>query len=100
LVKRGRVGELSQIIWYKARVACMYYGVFSVTRICSRTRNRPACVAPAKNNFILLCIYCKACGAMDAARGVTPVRGIHMRERAYNFSVHFRVGRGARTVLY
>jgi hypothetical protein len=24
----------------------------------------------------------------------------HMRERAYNFSAHFRVERGARTVLY
>jgi hypothetical protein len=26
--------------------------VFSVTRICSRTRDWPACVAPAKNNFM------------------------------------------------
>jgi hypothetical protein len=32
-------------------------------------------------------------------RGVTPVRCIRMRERAHNFSVHFRVRRGARTVL-
>jgi hypothetical protein len=30
---------------------------------------------------------------------VTPVRGIRMRERSYNFSVHFRVERGARTVF-
>jgi hypothetical protein len=28
------------------------------------------------------------------------MRDIRMRERAYNFSAHFRVGRGARTVLY
>jgi hypothetical protein len=33
-------------------------------------------------------------------RGITPVRGIRMRERAYNFSAHFRVGRGTRAVLY
>jgi hypothetical protein len=36
----------------------------------------------------------------SVVRGVTPLRSIRMRERAYNFSVHFRVGRGARTVLY
>jgi hypothetical protein len=35
-----------------------------------------------------------------AVRVVTPLRSIRMRERAYNFSVHFRVGLGARTVLY
>jgi hypothetical protein len=35
-----------------------------------------------------------------AVRGVALVRGIRMRERSYNFSAHFRVGRGARTVLY
>jgi hypothetical protein len=33
-------------------------------------------------------------------RGVTPVRGIPMRERAYNFNAHFIIGRLARTVLY
>jgi hypothetical protein len=27
------------------------------------------------------------------------LRNIRMRERAYNFNVHFRVGQGARTVL-
>jgi hypothetical protein len=31
-------------------------GVFSVARICSRTQDWPACVAPAKNNFICLFI--------------------------------------------
>jgi hypothetical protein len=35
-----------------------------------------------------------------AVRGVTPQRSIRMRERAYNFRAHFRVGWGARTVLY
>jgi hypothetical protein len=32
-----------------------------------------------------------------AVRGVTPLRSIRMRERAYNFIAHFRVGRGVRT---
>jgi hypothetical protein len=41
-----------------------------------------------------------AFGMWDAVRGVSPVRSIRMRERACNFSVHLRVGRGARTVLY
>jgi hypothetical protein len=35
----------------------------------------------------------------DAVRGVSLVRGIRIRERAYNFSVHFVVGRSARTLL-
>jgi hypothetical protein len=35
-----------------------------------------------------------------AVRGVTPLQSIRMRERAYNFSAHFGVGRGTRTVLY
>jgi hypothetical protein len=34
-----------------------------------------------------------------AVWGVTPLRSIRMRERVYNFSAHFRVGRGTRTVL-
>jgi hypothetical protein len=29
----------------------------------------------------------------DAVRGVTPLRSTRMREHAYHFSVHFRVGR-------
>jgi hypothetical protein len=33
-------------------------------------------------------------------QGDTPLRSIRMRERAYNFSAHLRVGRGARTELY
>jgi hypothetical protein len=33
-----------------------------------------------------------------AVRGVT-VRGIRMRERAYNFSVSFRVGRGTHRIV-
>jgi hypothetical protein len=33
-------------------------------------------------------------------RGVTLVLSIRMCERAYNFSAHLRVGRGARTILY
>jgi hypothetical protein len=32
-----------------------------------------------------------------AVRGVTPLRNTRMRE--YNFSAHFRIGRGARIVL-
>jgi hypothetical protein len=36
----------------------------------------------------------------DAVQGITPVRGIRMRERVYNFIVQFRVAQGARTVLY
>jgi hypothetical protein len=39
-------------------------------------------------------------GTQGAVRGVTPQRDIRMRERAYNFSAHYRVGRGASTVLY
>jgi hypothetical protein len=35
-----------------------------------------------------------------AVWGVTPLRSIRMRERAYNFKAHFRFERGARTVLY
>jgi hypothetical protein len=35
-----------------------------------------------------------------AVRGVTPLRRIRMRERAYYFNAHFRVGRGIHTVLY
>jgi hypothetical protein len=34
----------------------------------------------------------------DGVRGVTPLRSIRMH--AYNFSAHFKVGRGARIVLY
>jgi hypothetical protein len=35
----------------------------------------------------------------SAVRGVTPLRSTRMRERAYNFSAHFKVRLGARTVL-
>jgi hypothetical protein len=35
-----------------------------------------------------------------AVRGVTLLRSMRMRERAYNLSAHIRVGRGIRTVLY
>jgi hypothetical protein len=31
-------------------------------------------------------------------RGVTPLRSIRKRERAHNFSAHFRVGRSACTI--
>jgi phosphatidylserine decarboxylase len=31
-------------------------GDFSVTQICSRTRDWPACVTPAKNNFVCVSI--------------------------------------------
>jgi hypothetical protein len=62
-------------------------GGFSVTRICSRTFP-PACVAPLKNNFI-----CVSNVKRDKrTRDVTPVWGVRMRERSYNFTVHFRVG--------
>jgi hypothetical protein len=66
--------------------------VFIVTPICSRTRDWLACVAPAKNNKRM----------RDAGRcaSVTPLRSIRMRKRTYDFSAHFRVERGARTVLY
>jgi hypothetical protein len=38
----------------------------------------------------------------DAGRCVRryPLWSIRMRERAYNFTAQFRVGRGTRTVLY
>jgi hypothetical protein len=58
----------------QAGVAKLQPGFVHVTRICSRTRDWPACVAPAKNNFI--CVFI-----------------------AYNFS-NLRLGRGALTVLY
>jgi hypothetical protein len=35
-----------------------------------------------------------ACGMRSAVRSVTLLRSIRMRERAYNFRAHFRVGRG------
>jgi hypothetical protein len=35
-----------------------------------------------------------------AVWSVTPLRTIRMREYAYNFSAYFRIGCGARTVLY
>jgi hypothetical protein len=35
-----------------------------------------------------------------AMQGVIPLWSIRMPDRAYNFSTHFRVGRGASTVLY
>jgi hypothetical protein len=63
-------------------------------RICSRTRDWPACVAPAKN---FICVYIvlynlysmiNSCGIRNAVRGVTPLRIILMRERAHNFSAH------------
>jgi hypothetical protein len=34
-----------------------------------------------------------------AVWGVTPLRSIRMRERVYNFSAHFRVGRGAPRII-
>jgi hypothetical protein len=75
-------------------------GRFCVMRICSRTRDWPACVAPAKNNFICVFIVKRDKRMRSAVEGVTPLRSVRMRERAYNFSDYFRVGRGARTVLY
>jgi hypothetical protein len=39
-------------------------------------------------------------GLRAAVRGVFLERYIRMRERGYNFSAHFSVGWGARTVLY
>jgi hypothetical protein len=74
-------------------------GVFSVTRTCSRTQVWPACVAPAKNNFICASIVNRdkpirdpAYGMRGAVRSVTSLRSIRMRERDYNFSAHFRAG--------
>jgi hypothetical protein len=48
---------------------------------------KPACVAPAKNNFICESIAKRdiARGTQGAVRGVTPVRRIRMLECAYNF---------------
>jgi hypothetical protein len=72
------------------------WGVFSVKQNYSRTRDWPAGVAPAKNNFI-----CKSMTKRDKRmQGFTPLRSIRMRERAYNLSAYFRVEWGARTVLY
>jgi hypothetical protein len=65
-------------------------GGFSVTRVW------PACVVPAENNFIFVSIVKRDARGM---RGVIPVRGIRMRERAYNFSVYFRVGRSAHSIV-
>jgi hypothetical protein len=73
-------------------------GVFSGMRICSRTRTWPACLA--KNNFICESIVKRDKRMRGAVRGVTPVWSIRMLERAYNFSAHFSVRRGACTVLY
>jgi hypothetical protein len=39
-------------------------------------------------------------GSRAAVRGVFSVRGIRMRERAYNFSGNFRIEWGGRTVLH
>jgi hypothetical protein len=44
------------------------YCVFSVTRICSRTRDWPACVAHAKNNFICVFIVKRDKRMRDAGR--------------------------------
>jgi hypothetical protein len=52
-------------------------------RISPRLRFWSACVAPAKNKFICESIV-KCDKRRGAVRGVTPVRGIRMRERAYN----------------
>jgi hypothetical protein len=49
-----------------------------------------------KNNFICVSIVKRDKRTRDAGRSA----GQPMSERAFNFSVHFRVGRGARTVLY
>jgi hypothetical protein len=80
-----------------------YKGVLSVTWVCLRTRDGPACVAPERNNFIMCVIIVKRDKRMQkrgAVRGVTPLRSIRRRKRPYNFSAHFRVGWGARAVLY
>jgi hypothetical protein len=46
-------------------------GVFSVKRICSRTRIWPACVALAKNNFICVCIVKRNKRTRDALCGAS-----------------------------
>jgi hypothetical protein len=43
-------------------------GVFSVTQICSRTRDWSACVAPAKNNIICVFIVKRDKRMRDAGR--------------------------------
>jgi hypothetical protein len=70
-------------------------------RISSRKQIWPACVAPAKNNFICEFIVKRDKRMRDAGRcaGRYPGVGNRTRERAYNFSAHFSVRRGARTVL-
>jgi hypothetical protein len=45
-----------KVFWFPILKRYVTKGVFSVIRICSRTRDWPACVAPAKNNFICLFI--------------------------------------------
>jgi hypothetical protein len=80
-------------------------GVFSVTRILL-THADVACVVPVKNNFICVFIVkrdkrMRHAGSCTGRSGINACgRSICMRKRAYNFSVYFRVGRGARTVLY
>jgi hypothetical protein len=53
------------------------------------------------NHALIVIIVRLAKRMRDAGHhpGVTPLRSIHVRERAYKFSTHFRVERGARTVL-
>jgi hypothetical protein len=78
---------------HKVRLCSSSRGIFSVMQICSRTRIWPACVLPTKNNVICESIVKRDKHTRDAVRGVTPVQGIRMRERAYNFSAHFSARR-------
>jgi hypothetical protein len=52
----------------QAGVAKLQPGFVHVTRICSRTRDWPACVAPAKNNFICVFIVNRDKLTRDAGR--------------------------------
>jgi hypothetical protein len=71
--------------------------VFSITRICSRTRDRLACVAPAKNIFISLFIVKRDNRMRDAGRWRSA--GHPHAWACLHFSAHFRVGRTHRYVL-
>jgi hypothetical protein len=82
------------------------WGVFSVMRICTRTRIWPVCVVPAKNNFIgesTIYNVKRDKRTRDAGRCAGRYMGaeiVGMRERAYHFSTHLQLQfQGARTVL-
>jgi hypothetical protein len=65
-------------------ISSLLLGCFSVLRICSRMRIWPACVAPAKNNFICESIVKRDKRTRHAGRCAE--RYIRMRKHTCNFS--------------